>query len=65
VARDRLLRGGEVDKAVLPQLTQLGEPLATVGACVAQPLLSGVHQGHMAPVGRLVEVLVTPAPNAK
>ena len=56
----RLLLVGEMDEAVLAQLAELWEALAAGGAGVAQSLLAGVHQRHVAPERRLVEVLVAP-----
>ena len=52
-----------MDEAVLTEQARLGELLATRRAAVPhQPLLAGVDLGHVAPVGRLVEVLVAPGP---
>jgi hypothetical protein len=58
-ARDRPLG---VDGAVRAQLAAGGKAPRTVGAGVRrQPLSARVHQRHVAPVGRLVEMFVTPA----
>jgi hypothetical protein len=51
-----------VDGAVRAQLAAGGKVARTVGARVRrQPLSARVHQRHVAPVGRLVEMLVTPS----
>jgi hypothetical protein len=58
-ARDRPLG---VDGAVRAQLAAGGKAARTVGAGVRrQPLSARVHQRHVAPVGRLVEMFVTPS----
>jgi hypothetical protein len=57
-ARDRSLG---VDGAVRAQFAAGGKVARAVGAGVRrQPLSARVHQRHVAPVGRLVEMFVTP-----
>jgi hypothetical protein len=57
-ARDRPLC---VDGAVRAQLAAGGKAARTVGAGVRrEPLSARVHQRHVAPVGRLVEMFVAP-----
>ncbi len=51
-----------VDGAVRAQLAAGGKVARTLGAGVRrEPLSARVHQRHVAPVGRLVEMFVTPA----
>jgi hypothetical protein len=45
-------------EAVLAQFAQLWEALAARLTRVTQPLIRWVHQGHVAPVGCLVEAFV-------
>jgi hypothetical protein len=50
-----------VDGAVRAQFAAGGKVARTVGAGVrCEPLSARVHQRHVAPVGRLVEMFVTP-----
>ncbi len=51
-----------VDGAVRAQFAAGGKAARTVGAGVRrQPLSARVHKRHVAPVGRLVEMFVTPS----